>query len=184
MRNSRKRSSRTVIMMDNMRSRLIAGVVLIVVGASGLLFTSSRARWDRDDAWGGPMMNSQAMRRHMMDRSGRPDMFGPWSRPGARGRVRPPVEGASVIAIEATEAGCRPDEVSVKAGEAVNITLVNRGSLAHVLVIPDYGVRLVAPAGQTATTGFKSELPGGYTFYCRVPGQPGVRVTGRIMVTP
>lgn len=182
-------------MTHNMRTRLIAGAVLIVVGVAGLVFVGGKARAYQDgEGWGGPMMQGPmmsgpmtgrpGMRRHMMDGFGGRGQFGPRGGPGARDRGLPPIAGARVVEIAATDTACTPSDIPVKAGEAVNVTLANRGTTARYLVIPGDRIRLVVPPGQTATTGFTAAAAGDHEFYCGVPGRREGRTVGRISVGP
>jgi hypothetical protein len=173
------------------RKRLIAGIVLIAVGAAGLVLVGSRARAYDDDSWGGPggpMMRGPMMRGPMgrgpgMDGYGPFGMGGRGGRPGVRGGVLPPVAGARTIEVEATDGGVKPNQISVKEDEAVNIALVNRGTATHVLIIPGFGIRLAAEPGQTSTTGFEARRSGQYRFFAGVPGRSENFAAGRIVVT-
>jgi uncharacterized cupredoxin-like copper-binding protein len=120
----------------------------------------------------------------MMHGFGGGHMYGPWAQPGARGRGLPPVAGARTIEVQAADFTFSPAEITVKAGEVVNLTLVNRGVTVHDLVVPAYRIWLVAPAGQSATTGFRALRPGEHEFYCSVPGHREAGMVGRIVVTP
>jgi heme/copper-type cytochrome/quinol oxidase subunit 2 len=157
-------------MAPNMHTRVIAGVVLIVVGVAGLAYIGSRV-WSSggNRAWGGPMVRG-------------PELPGP--RHGARDRRLAPIAGARAVEIAATDTACTPSEISVKAGEAVNVTVANRGTTPRYLVIPGHRIRLMVPPGQTVTTGFTTTVVGKHEFYCGAPGRPEDRTIGRITVTP
>jgi len=163
---------------------LLAGIVLIAAGVGGLL-VSGVAGWTQTDEgspggqgwWGwphGPMMRG----------FGRHHMFGPWSAPGPGGQTLPPVAGARTVDIVATDFAFNPAEVRVKAGEVVNLRVVNQGVTVHDLVIPFEGIWLIAPPGQTVISGFRSDVPGEYAFFCSVPGHREAGMVGRIVVTP
>jgi uncharacterized cupredoxin-like copper-binding protein len=112
---------------------------------------------------------------HMRDR---------WTGPGVRGSALPPVAGARTIEIVATDFVFKPSEITVKAGEVVNLSLVNQGTTVHDLLIPGHGLHLMAPPGQTAVSGFKPVRPGEYVFLCGIPGHREAGMFGRIVVTP
>jgi nitrite reductase (NO-forming) len=111
-------------------------------------------------------------------------MFGPWGRPGVRRGILPPVAGARAVEIEANDFAFKPAEISLRAGEVVNLTVVNRGTTVHDLVVPAAGIWLVVPAGRSVTTGFRADRPGEYEFYCSVPGHREAGMTGKIVVSP
>ncbi len=157
-----------------MRNPFRAGIVLIVIGLVGLLVLGALG-WDgpRGPWPHGPMMRG----------FGRHPMFG-YPRPGARELTRPPVAGARIVEIVATDFSFRPAEVTVKAGEVVNLQLVNQGVAAHDLVLPALGIWLLAAPGQSVTSGATYDRPGEYEFYCSLPGHRDVGMIGRIIVTP
>jgi hypothetical protein len=164
--------------MQNRRTRLIAGIALIVFGVAGLVIVGGSARWaDRENVWGRSMIRPPL--------SGNPGIRGPMMQgPGTRGWTQPPITGARVIEIEATDTALTPAEITVRAGEAVNITLVNRGSRVFHLAIPAQGVWLAAAPGQSVTTGFKADAAGEYQIFGGARGRRGPQVTGRITVAP
>lgn len=177
--------------MTHWRAGLIVGLILIAVGIGGLAAGWGLGRWgvgsgpDPRSAWTGPdPMFGGPMRGPRMHGFGGHHMSGPWSEPGTRGRTLPPVAGARTVEVEAADFMFSPAEITVKAGEVVNLVLVNRGVTVHDLVIPADRIWLVAPAGQSATTGFRAVRPGEYEFYCSVPGHREAGMVGRIVVTP
>lgn len=157
-----------------MRDPLRLGMVLIAIGLVGLVVLGAS---DWDDPRGprphGPMMRG----------FGRHPMFGD-PRPGARELIPPPVAGARMVEVAATDFSFGPAEIAVKAGEVVNLRLVNQGVAAHDLVIPALGIWLLAAPGQSMITGVTFDRPGEYEFYCSVPGHRDVGMIGRIVVAP
>lgn len=149
--------------MMHWRTGVIVGLILIAAGVGGLAAGWGLGWWSAGECH---------------------HIYGPWSQPGARSRVLPPVAGARTIEVEAADFAFSPAEITVKAGEVVNLALVNRGVTVHDLVIPAYRIWLVAPAGQSSTTGFRALRPGEYEFYCSVPGHREAGMVGRIVVTP
>lgn len=178
--------------MQKSGGRLIAGIVLIAVGIAGLLYIG-RPEWVEggDEVWGGytwpmrpPALRGPRMGGPWMHGFGGRHMFGPWGRPGVRSGILPPVAGARTIEIEATDFAFNPAEISLRAGEVVNLTVVNRGTTVHDLVVPAAGIWLVVPAGRSVTTGFRADRLGEYEFYCSVPGHREAGMTGKIVVSP
>ncbi|MDQ7858793.1 MAG: cupredoxin domain-containing protein [Armatimonadota bacterium] len=162
------------------------GIALIVAGMVGLAVLSALVG---GDAWapfasdGGP--DAWEWRGPMGPGFGGPHM-GPWMwrRGGLGGGQIPPVAGARTVEIVATDFAFQPAEVTVRAGEAVNIRLVNRGVTAHDLLVPALEVWIVAPPGRSATSGLRLDQPGTYAFFCSVPGHREAGMVGRLVVTP
>jgi nitrite reductase (NO-forming) len=94
------------------------------------------------------------------------------------------VAGARTVDIAAADFSFQPAEITVRAGEVVNLRLQNKGVTVHDLVIPSHGVWLVAPPGASVAAGFRADRPGEYEFYCSVPGHREAGMTGKIIVTP
>lgn len=160
--------------MQTTRTSLIAGIILIAIGAAGLFFIGGPGRWGEDESWEGfcgPTMRG-FWRHHM----------GPWGGP-ARG-VLPPIAGARTIEIVATDFAYDPSEITLKAGETVNIRLVNRGTLVHDLMLPGFRMHLLAAPGQSITSGIRASRPGEYVFFCGVPGHREAGMIGKIIVVP
>jgi hypothetical protein len=65
----------------------------------------------------------------------------------------------------------------------VNLALVNRGTAARMLMIPGFGIRLVAAPGQTATTALEARRSGEYPFFAGAPGQRDSFASGLLVVT-
>lgn len=160
--------------MQTTRTSLIAGIILIAVGVAGLFFTGGAGRWGGEsESWTefhGPMMRG----------SGRHHMSGPWS---GQDRVLPPAAGAQTIEIVARDFTYDPAEITVRAGEAVNIRVVNQGTVVHDLMIPGTGIHFMVPVGQSVTSGFKVNRPGVYEFFCGIPGHREAGMFGKITVT-
>ncbi|MBI3998367.1 MAG: cupredoxin domain-containing protein [Armatimonadetes bacterium] len=152
------------------------GVALIAVGIAGLLLGGP--------GWGGPDGSWWPHHGPMMRGFGRHPMSGPWWGPEGSGQPVPPVAGARTIEIVATDFAFTPAEITVRAGEVVNIRLVNRGVTLHDIVIPAQEIWIVAPEGESAITAFRAGAPGTYEFFCSVPGHREAGMVGRIIVTP
>ncbi|NIA25400.1 MAG: hypothetical protein GWP04_07495 [Gammaproteobacteria bacterium] len=91
--------------------------------------------------------------------------------------------GATEVAVVASEFRFDPPAITVRSGEAVNLTLVNEGALLHDLTIPALGVRVVVGPGRLSTIGL-TNLPGGeYEILCSVPGHAEAGMIGTLEVT-
>ncbi len=98
--------------------------------------------------------------------------------------AQPSIAGAQEIPVALVDFGFRPVEIRVKAGQAVNLVLANRGVVVHDLTIPALRFQAVAQPGQQSTAGLRAPAPGTYEFYCSVPGHREAGMVGRLVVTP
>ncbi|MDR7486077.1 MAG: cupredoxin domain-containing protein [Armatimonadota bacterium] len=170
--------------MGKVSGTLLAGLVLMAIGVGGLVVSGITGWTQTDEGWPGGWGWWGWPHGPMMPGFGRHHMFGPWSAPGPGRGALPPVAGARTVDVVATDFAFNPAEVRIRAGEVVNLRLVNQGVTAHDLVVPSQGIWLVAPTGRTAVSGFRSDVPGEYEFFCSVPGHREAGMVGRIVVTP
>lgn len=140
---------------------LVTGLVLVAAGLIGMSLQAPSA-----GSWGMPMG----------------PMMGWWESPQTSSEQTPPVAGAPTIEVEATEFAFQPDQLVVDTGEAINLTLINKGTLVHDLSIPELDVHLVAQPGQTTTTGLEVTEAGEYRMLCTVPGHADAGMIGLITV--
>ncbi len=96
--------------------------------------------------------------------------------------VDDPIAGAREIIVTATDYSFTPAQLSVAAGEPVNLTLRNQGRVPHDLVIPDLDVHVTAGPGGQATTGIVIDEPGTFDIVCTLPGHATAGMTGRLEV--
>jgi uncharacterized cupredoxin-like copper-binding protein len=90
---------------------------------------------------------------------------------------------AGGVTIEATEFAFDPEDFSLPADEATDLTLVNKGVVEHDIVVEELDdVELVfADAGETVTESVT--VPAGtYTFYCSIPGHRSAGMEGTLTV--
>ncbi len=92
--------------------------------------------------------------------------------------------GGNNVTITATDFKFDPATITAKAGETVNVTLVNKGSATHTFVLKDAGnFKISADAGQTAKGTFTAPSQAGtYDFICDVPGHADQGMTGKLTV--
>lgn len=97
---------------------------------------------------------------------------------GVTRSVTAPIPGAPTVTVTASEFRFSPAEITLPSREA-NLTLVNSGSVAHDLVVPALGIRVVANAGQTTTVGLRDLPAGRYAGTCGIPGHAdaGMRIS-------
>lgn len=172
-----------------MHRTVLAGVLMIIVGAVGLTVFGGRstaAPWQgsgitlRRDFWGW-MHGWGSMPGHM---GGMGNHMGRWAQGAAPGVAPAPVAGAPTIEVAALDFRFQPSELRVKSGQNVNIALANRGAIIHDITIPALRFSLVAQPGQRVIAGLAAARPGTYEFYCSVPGHREAGQVGRLIVTP
>ncbi|MGH8902806.1 MAG: cupredoxin domain-containing protein [Egibacteraceae bacterium] len=89
-----------------------------------------------------------------------------------------PVKGAAETTVTASAFRFEPAQLTVHAGQPVNIALTSTDIL-HDFTIDGQGFHLAASAGQTVAGALTIEQPGAYTVYCSVTGhrQAGMEAT-------
>ncbi len=90
--------------------------------------------------------------------------------------------GTVNVTVTATEFKFDPATITVKTGDKVNITFVNKGTVDHTYVQPDLNINLKAAPGQSATGQFTASKAGTYNVVCDVPGHKEAGMTGQIVV--
>jgi uncharacterized cupredoxin-like copper-binding protein len=115
----------------------------------------------------------------MMDGHG---MSGPM---GSFGRLQfeSTIPGAVEVSVSATEFSFEPSSVEVASQTDFNLTLDNRGTLVHDLVVRGTGLHLVAGPGESASAGVPGLPAGEYEFFCSVPGHAEAGMTGVLVVS-
>jgi uncharacterized cupredoxin-like copper-binding protein len=76
-----------------------------------------------------------------------------------------------------------PAEISVRAGQPIELTLRNDGQMPHDLTLNDgvaQPVKITATGGQAASATFTLDTPGTYTFECSMPGHAILGMRGAI----
>lgn len=173
-----------------MRKTLIAGVLLIMLGVAGTTLSSGysaaspwqgsgvapqRGPWGWMPGWGN-------MPGHM--RGGMGNHMGWWGQSTPSGSAPAPVASAPTIEMTGLDFRFQPAQLRIKAGQSVNIALVNRGAIIHDITIPALQFQLVAQPGQRAVGSLTAARPGTYEFYCSVPGHREAGMVGRLVVVP
>lgn len=148
------------------------------------------------DRWllvSGLVLISAAMVGNAMTEPDWPTQMGPWHRSMMGGHAmmggpqssetQSPIRGALEVEITATDFAFSPREIALTAGEPVNLTLINEGSLSHDLVVADLGVQAEARPGRSSTVGFTPTQAGTYSFICTYSGHAdaGMRGTLRLV---
>jgi plastocyanin len=162
-------------------------LILMVVGGLGMVSTHAFGLVGSDHhrpfvvGMGGSMDGSGM--HGSMDGFG---MHGSMDGSGMHGRLGdggPTIPGAEEVSVKATEFAFEPDLIEVAAGVDFNLTLDNRGTVVHDLVIPEIDLHLAAGPGDSATVGVPGLAPGEYKFFCSVPGHAEAGMGGVLVVS-
>ena len=137
---------------------LIAGLTLVIAGMVGGSLTGP-GEWGGMGAWHHTMM-------------------GGWG----TSATAQPIQGAAEAEVVVGEFTFSPSEISVTAGQPVNLILVNEGSVPHNLVVAELDLRLEAGPGQSSTAGFTPTDPGRYSVECTYPGHAGAGMRATMIV--
>jgi nitrite reductase (NO-forming) len=106
----------------------------------------------------------------------------------ATGPARPAAPSASVqraradLRVTATEFAFSRPTLQVEPGQAVHLTLENRGSIEHNLHVDGSSAALDARAGQSAAADLSFDQPGEFTFFCSIPGHKEAGMQGKLIV--
>ena len=117
-----------------------------------------------------------------------------------------PQAAATEIIVEATDFAYNPISVTVPAGQAVTLTLNNKGKVEHDFVVdninvtnvetsdtgpaahhqmgemPNYDLHFFAKAGDTAVLNFTALEPGTYEIFCSIAGHKEAGMIGKLIV--
>lgn len=94
----------------------------------------------------------------------------------------PPVDAAVEVRVVAGDMYFDPSQLQLTPGEAVNVTLDNRGAAFHDFTVPELGFMLAADGGAQARGALTAAEPGIYDFLCSVPGHAQAGMTGTLTV--
>lgn len=92
------------------------------------------------------------------------------------------IDGAEEIRVVATEWGFEPASLHLHKGEAVNVVLVNEGTLEHEIELEAFGFHIHALPGESVTAGFVPDETGQFEFACFVPGHYDAGMVGAVVV--
>src|SRR5207244_11316099 len=84
------------------------------------------------------------------------------------------------VSITASDFKFNPASIQVAVGQKVTLTLQNSGVVEHDVTIPNAGFSLLARAGQTASGDFTFDTPGGFDFFCSIPGPKADAIKGHL----
>ena len=89
---------------------------------------------------------------------------------------------AANVTITMTEFKFDSATINATAGQTVNVTMVNKGSTKHTLVVPDLKVTFSANPGQTVTKSFTAPKAGTYKIECDEAGHKESGMVGQLVV--
>lgn len=94
-----------------------------------------------------------------------------------------PSVAATKVSADATEFAFTPAALEATAGQALEVTLVNKGTIEHDFSIDALGLKVYAAVGKTATgTTDKALTAGTYEFYCSIAGHKEAGMHGTLTV--
>jgi glucose/arabinose dehydrogenase/plastocyanin len=85
------------------------------------------------------------------------------------------------ITIEGVDIDWNPNQVTIPANTDVTVTVPNNGLTFHTFVVPDLGIKIDMPPGETQEVVINAPA-GTYTFICDVPGHEEAGMVGTITV--
>ncbi|HYF93164.1 MAG TPA: cupredoxin domain-containing protein [Symbiobacteriaceae bacterium] len=96
-----------------------------------------------------------------------------------------PAKQLQVIAGENGEMKYNPDVLTVKKGETVEVTLVNKDAAqAHTFILSKYNVKTAqVQPNQQETVKFTAKDAGEWEFVCDVPGHKDGGMVGKLNIT-
>jgi nitrite reductase (NO-forming) len=87
------------------------------------------------------------------------------------------------IAVAGGDFYFKPNEIKVKKGEKVTITLTNEGKMKHDFVLDEFNVKSEQTNGGTTTTvEFTADKAGTFEFYCSVGTHRQLGMKGNLIV--
>jgi len=86
------------------------------------------------------------------------------------------------VTITMTEFKYDPATINAAAGQTVNVTLVNKGSIKHTFVLPDLKITFAADPAQTVTKSFTAPAAGTYKIECDEAGHKEAGMIGTLVV--
>lgn len=86
------------------------------------------------------------------------------------------------ITVTGSEFKYDPNVINATAGQTINLTFKNAGTVQHTFVLKDANVNLKADPGQSVTATFTAPAAGTYQFECDIPGHSAAGMTGQLIV--
>lgn len=86
------------------------------------------------------------------------------------------------VTVNLSEFKFDPGTVNASAGQTVNLTLVNKGSVVHTWVLPAANVKVSVDPGKTVTKTFTAPAAGSYDVTCDEAGHKEAGMVGKLVV--
>jgi plastocyanin len=159
---------------SSIRPRSAAVVLAVSLVAAGIVGTVGGGVWVSNSSWNwmGDMMNGGMGSMMSMMQSGSTERKGDAADPDA-----------TTTTVVSREFSFQPAEVSVRAGETVNIELRNEGHMFHTFTAPELDLDLRAQSGDVVAGAITPREPGAYEFFCSVPQHAEMGMRGTLVVS-
>lgn len=90
---------------------------------------------------------------------------------------------AQNVTVSASEFKFDPATINATAGQTINLTVKNTGSVQHTWALSEAKVKLTVDPGKTVTQTFTAPSKAGtYAFECDVPGHKEAGMVGQLVV--
>lgn len=90
--------------------------------------------------------------------------------------------GALNVTVTNTEFKFEPAVINANAGQTINLTVVNKGSIRHTWVLPAANIKLTIEPGQTVTKSFTAPAAGTFPIDCDEAGHKEAGMVGQLVV--
>jgi cytochrome c oxidase subunit II len=105
---------------------------------------------------------------------------GTTSSTGASGSEAP---AGGAIEVSGKEFSFTPDTLTLTAGQAQKIVLMNTGSIEHDITVSEADFKLAVLAGKSGEKTLTIDKPGTYKMFCSVAGHEAAGMKGEITVS-
>ena len=86
------------------------------------------------------------------------------------------------VTVNATEFKFDPATINATAGQTINLTVKNVGSVQHTFVLSAANVKLTIDPGKSATQTFTAPKAGSYQYECDIAGHKEAGMVGQLIV--
>ena len=86
------------------------------------------------------------------------------------------------VTVTATEFKFDPATINATAGQTINLTVKNVGSVQHTFVLSAANVKLTIDPGKSATQTFTAPKAGTYQYECDIAGHKEAGMVGQLIV--
>jgi uncharacterized cupredoxin-like copper-binding protein len=86
------------------------------------------------------------------------------------------------VTVNASEFKFDPATINATAGQTINLTVKNVGSIQHTFVLNAANVKLTIDPGKSVTQTFTAPAAGTYPFECDIAGHKEAGMVGQLIV--